>query len=648
MENIGPIMKRFNVHKQAILALSIAMVLTACNQEKDHQQTKEKLAPVHTLTQAKIDSKSINFNPTRDAFFGETHVHTAYSLDAYLGGTRLTHDQAYSYAQGGTVTLAGQQLTRRRPLDFVAISDHAEYIGEMYSALNEGALGYDDPLLLELRTLTDLNERRKWFVKYVVSSARSTTPTHPPFFAGAETVKSAWQLMSEAADRNNKPGVFTALKAFEWSAGAGGANLHRNVIFRDDKVPESVISYVDVQREDDLWQWMAEQEAAGMQLFAIPHNSNASKGMMFPDVQADGSPIDLEYAQLRQHFEPLIEMMQTKGNSEVHRKFWAQDEFSDFENADSIQNSSERTFLKRNFVREGLKIGLAFERKLGVNPFKYGTIGGTDDHNGLPSPVAEDSYIGSHGDEDNTVLARRESNISSWIDGKDLSIGSLAGVWATQNTREGIWDAMKQRETFTTSGPRIKVRFFGGTELPAAPKNAHELVTQGYAFGVPMGSDLNLSISSGSENKAPTFTVHAMKDPQGANLDRIQIIKGWVSNEGELKEDIIDVVWSDNRTKDENGKLTAVGNTVDLTTAQYKNTIGATELISSWRDKNFNAEQHAFYYARVIEIPTPRWTTYDAVRSKMPLLKDVPAIIQERAWTSPIWSRPNAKTVEQK
>ena len=635
-------MKRFNVFKQTAIVVSVAVILPACSQKENHQQGTEKLVPAQTLTKTKIDSKSIDINPNRDAFFGETHVHTAYSLDAYLAGTRLTHDEAYSYAQGGTVTLAGKQLTRRRPLDFVAISDHAEYLGEMYSTLNEGALGYDNPLLAELRSLTDINERRKWFIKYVVSSNRSATPKHPPFFSGVQTTKSAWQLMSEAADRNNKPGVFTALKAFEWSAAPGGANLHRNVIFRDDKVPESTVSYIDIKREDDLWQWMAEQEAAGMQLFAIPHNSNASKGMMFSNVQADGSPIDLEYAQLRQHFEPLIEMMQTKGNSEVHRNFWPQDEFADFENADSIQNSNKRTFLKRNFVREGLKIGLTFEQKLGVNPFKYGTIGGTDDHNGLPSPVAEDSYIGSHGDEDNTVIARRTNNISRWIDGKELSIGSLAGVWATQNTRESIWDAMKRRETFTTSGPRIKVRFFGGTGLPTTPKNGNELVIQGYALGVPMGSDLNSGLTSGliSGTKSPTFTVHAMKDPQGANLDRIQIIKGWVNKNGELKEDIIDVVWSDNRSNDENGKLSAVGNTVDLTTAQYKNTIGATELIGSWTDKNFNAAQHAFYYARVIEIPTPRWTTYDAVRSNMPLLTDIPAIIQERAWTSPIWYKP--------
>lgn len=623
-----------NYLNTTLLAATIGATLIGCGQQSTNEATQKEQAPQEQQVTKTAKSASVAINPNRDAFFGETHIHTAYSLDAYLGGTRLTHDQAYHYAQGGTVTVAGQQLTRRRPLDFVAISDHAEYLGEMYSALNEEALGYDHPLLVELRSLTDLNERRAWFVKYVISSNRSGSPSHPPFFAGAETTKNAWQLMSEAADRNNKPGVFTALKGFEWSAAPGGANLHRNVIFRGSKVPETTLSYIDVQREDGLWQWMTEQEAAGMQLFAIPHNSNASKGLMFPDSQPDGSPIDLEYAQLRQHFEPLIEMMQTKGNSEVHRNFWPQDEFADFENADSIANSSGRDFLKRSFVREGLKIGLAYEQKLGVNPFKYGTIGGTDDHNGLPAAVAEDSYIGSHGDEDNTALLRREGNISGWIDGKDLSIGALSGVWATQNTREGIWDAMKQRETFTTSGPRIKVRFFGGPELSAKPQNPHALVTQGYSLGVPMGSDLT------SGTKPPTFTVHAMKDPQGANLDRIQIIKGWVSTDGGINEKIIDVVWSDERTIDKDGKIAAVGNTVDLTTAQYTNTIGATELMGSWTDTDFNSKEHAFYYARVIEIPTPRWTTYDAVRNKLPLLTDVPATIQERAWTSPIWSRP--------
>jgi hypothetical protein len=572
-------------------------------------------------------------NPLRNAYFGETHVHTAFSLDAYIGGNRITHDDAYRYARGEAVTVNGQPQQRKRPLDFVVISDHAEYIGEMYSTMFQDAPGHDQELLEQLRTMTDLKERQQWFTEYVVKSNRSATPQHPPFFAGDETVRSAWQVMIEAAEAHNEPGVFTALIGFEWSGAPNGGNLHRNVIFRDANVPNAPVSYIDVNREDGLWAWMAEHEANGVKALAIPHNSNASKQMMFPDVKANGDAIDLEYAQTRQHFEPLIEMMQIKGNSEVHRKFWAADEFAGFENADSIQKYSERIFQKRDFVREGLKIGLAYEQKLGVNPFKLGFIGGTDNHNGLPSAVAEDSFIGGHGPEDGSVERRRNAGVANWIDGKDLAIGSLAAVWATENTRAAIWDAMKRRETYVTSGPRIQLRMFGGVELPAAPADAQTLVRQGYERGVPMGADLP------STGAAPTFTVWALKDPDGANLDRIQIIKGWVDSAGALHEDIIDVAWSDGR-QPVDGALPPVGNTVDLATARYTNEIGAAELMGSWRDVEFDPGQHAFYYARAIEIPTPRWTTYDAVRTGLPLLENVPATIQERAWGSPIWYRP--------
>ena len=350
-------------------------------------------------------------NPLRDAYYGETHMHTSFSLDAYIGGARLDHDGAYRYAKGETVTVNGEEKTRRRPLDFVSVTDHAEYIGEMYSTMVESAPGHDQDQLEQLRNMTDLEERQKWFLQYVVENNRGDNPSHPPFFAGAETTRSAWKVMIEAAEAHNNPGVFTALIGFEWSAAPKGGNLHRNVIYRDAQVPDLPMSSYELRREDELWAWMAEQESLGSKALAIPHNSNASKQMMFPDVDAAGDPIDLEYAQIRQHFEPLIEMMQIKGNSEVHRKFWAADEFADFENADSIQNYSDRTFHKRDFVREGLKIGLAFEQKLGVNPFKYGIIGGTDNHNGLPSAVAEDTFIGGHGPEDRTVDARRTSDV---------------------------------------------------------------------------------------------------------------------------------------------------------------------------------------------------------------------------------------------
>ena len=455
-------------------------------------------------------------------------------------------------------------------------------------------------------------------MKYVVSSNRSATPEHPPFFAGPETVRSAWQVAIDAAEEHNNPGSFTAFVAFEWSGAPNGGNLHRNVIYRDARVPDAPVSYIDINREDGLWAWMAEQEQLGIKALAIPHNSNASKGMMFPNVTAQGDPLDLEYARTRQHFEPLIEMMQIKGNSEVHRKFWAADEFADFENADSIQNSSGRVFKKHDFVREGLKRGVAFERELGVNPFKYGFIGGTDNHNGLPSDVAEAAFVGGHGPEDGTVERRRNAGVAGWIDGKDLSIGSLAGVWATENSRAAIWDALRRRETFATSGPRIQVRFFGGVDLLTEPADPVALVEQGYELGVPMGGDL------GVIGAAPTFTVHAMKDPDVANLDRVQIIKGWVDQSGEVFERVVDVAWSGDRQPGADGKIPAVGNTVDLKTARYQNTIGAASLSGSWRDTEFDPEQHAFYYARALEIPTPRWSTYDAVLHDLPLLEDVP------------------------
>ena len=614
------------------VVVAVLLGLTACGGPTPEASSDTN--QVDRAAQSESVSSVGQANPLRDAYFGETHMHTAYSLDAYIGGARLTPSDAYRFAKGEAVTVDGKPVQRQRPLDFVAVSDHAEYIGEMYSTMVEGAPGHDNELLEQLRNLETLEEKQEWFTKYVVSSNRSATPQHPPFFAGPETVNSAWQVVVDAAEEHNDPGRFTAFVAFEWSGAPQGANLHRNVIYRDAHVPEAPVSYIDINREDGLWKWMAEQEANGIKALAIPHNSNASKGMMFPSMNAAGSPIDLEYAQTRQHFEPLIEMMQVKGNSEVHRKFWAADEFADFENADSIQKYSDRTFHKGDFVREGLKIGLKFDQKVGSNPFKYGFIGGTDNHNGLPSAVAEDAFIGAHGPEDGSVERRREAGVANWIDGKDLSIGSLAAVWATENTRAAIWDAMRRRETFATSGPRIQVRFFGGVDLPGEPTEAKAMVDQGYELGIPMGGDL------GPTGAAPTFTVHALKDPDGANLDRIQVIKGWVDADGELHEEVVDVAWSGDRQRGADGKVPAVGNTVDLETAKFTNDIGTATLIGSWRDETFDPEQHAFYYARVLEIPTPRWSTYDAVHYSLPLLEDVPATIQERAWTSPIWTSP--------
>ncbi|WP_193142750.1 MULTISPECIES: DUF3604 domain-containing protein [unclassified Meridianimarinicoccus] len=572
-------------------------------------------------------------NPARNAYFGETHMHTALSLDAYIGGTRLMPSDSYRFAKGAPVLVNGRHKQLDRPLDFAAVSDHAEYLGEMVSTIFPDAPGHLDETIVNLRNLQTLEERQQWFYKYVVSNTRGDNPSHPPFWQGEDTTRTGWQITIDAAEEHNDPGNFTAFIAFEWSAAPAGGNMHRNVIFRDSVVPGLPLDSWTTNKAEELWQWLDATEQAGSTLLAIPHNSNASKGLMFPQVDSFGDPVDAEWAASRNKWEPLVEMMQIKGNSEVHRSFWAADEFANFENADTIQKNSNRWFSKQDFVREGLKIGLAQGQALGTNPNQMGFIGGTDNHNGLTSDVSEDDFIGGHGPEDGSVERRRTAGVGGWIDGIDLSIGSLAGVWAEENTRASIWDAMKRRETFATSGPRIKARMFGGAGLVPV-SDPVDLVAQGYAGGVPMGGVLEAG------QTAPTFTVYAEKDPDGANLDRFQIIKGWVDAEGETHERIIDAVWAGDRTPDSDGQLPPVGNTVDLETALYTNDIGAPMLVGSWTDDDFDPTQGAFYYGRVIEIPTPRWTTYDAVRNGLPLLKEVPATIQERAWTSPIWHTP--------
>lgn len=580
------------------------------------------------------DESSIPNNPMRDAYFGETHVHTALSLDAYIGGTRLMPSDSIRFAKGEPVLVNGRHKQLDRPLDFVAISDHVEYLGEMYSTIYPDAPGHDQDDLKQLRTLDTIKDKQEWFYNYVIANNRSEKPTHPPFYMGPETTKSGWQIEIDAAEEHNDPGKFTAFIAFEWSAAPNGGNMHRNVIFRDNIVPELPLSSYDTNRVEELWAWLQEASDSGSTLLAIPHNSNASKQQMFPELDSFGNALDAGYAEARAKWEPLIEMMQIKGNSEVHQAFWQADEFADFEIANSIQKNSNRYFNKRDYVREGLKLGIAYEQSLGTNPFQLGFIGGTDNHNGLSGDVAEDDFIGGHGPEDGNVGRRRTGGVGGWIDGVDLSIGSLSGVWAEENTRASIWDAMKRRETFATSGPRIKVRMFGGPALNADVSDPVKLVEEGIAKGVPMGGILDAA------SDMPTFTVYAEKDPDGANLDRIQIIKGWVDTDGETHEKIINVVWSDDRALGASGKLPPVGNTVDLKTALYTNDIGSSTLIGAWVDAGFDPQQSAFYYARAIEIPTPRWSTYDAVRNNLPLMKEVAATIQERAWGSPIWYSP--------
>jgi hypothetical protein len=522
-------------------------------------------------------------------------------------------------------------------LDFAAVTDHAEYLGEMYAAMHPGTPGHDNPQIQQLITLTDFEERRNWFIEYVVKAGRGAQRQHTPFYPGEPVVANGWNILTSAATEHNEPGVFTTFNAFEWSAAPGGSNLHRNVIFRGDTVPEVPMSAADIPFEEGLWEWLQAQDQRGARALALPHNSNASKGRMFPSTDHAGDPINADYAHLRGRFERVIEMMQVKGNSEVTRQFWAADEFSDFENADSIAKFSGRVPMKENYVRYGVVQGLADEERLGVNPFKLGFIGGTDSHNGIMGDTDEDNFVGGHGAEDATPKRRQTAEVGGWLAARDQSPGTLTAVWASSNTREAIWDAIYDREVYATSGQRMAVRFFGGWDYQAAMLDRADVINRAYAGGVPMGGEL---ISTGTGKQAPKFLVIASKDALGANLDRIQMVKGWLDNNGTIHDKVFDVAWAGERQPGPDGKLPAVGNTVDLNTATYRNTIGSAELATVWADPEFNPGQRALYYVRVLEIPTPRWTTYDAVRSGLPLPEDVAATIQERAWSSPIWYQP--------
>jgi hypothetical protein len=630
-----------NLARAGILAACIAASMTGCHKDRSPPAAPSGTARPESHGRIAVDpalaarEAAVPEDPMKNAYFGETHLHTSYSLDAYIGGARLTPDDAYRFARGEKVTLGGQPHSIVKPLDFAVVTDHAEYIGEMYSTQVQGAPGYAQGKLEELRNLKTPEEREKWYFWQVMMPAKFGRRTHPSFFAGPETTRNAWQdVIVKAARDQYEPGRFTTLVGFEWTAVQSGGNMHRNVIFRDMAVPDMPLTSIDTTNEEKLWAWMAEQEAAGSKLLAIPHNSNASKGLMFAPMDKSGNPIDAGYARTRSKWEPLIEMMQVKGNSEVVASIWSSDEFAGFENAPSLQDYRDRRFIKENFVRWAVIKGLAYQRALGVNPYRLGFVGGTDSHNGTPGDVVEDNFVGSHGAADSTVDRRRTGEVPNWLKARDESPGALAGVWATKNTRGAIWDAMKSRETFATSGTRIRPRFFCGAGLPGTVEDPVALVRDGYSAGVPMGGTL------ASSGKAPTCTVYASKDPDGANLDRIQIIKGWVDARGEPQEKIIDVAWSGERKRGEGGKLPPVGNTVDLRTATYTNGIGSPVLMGSWTDPDFDPKEPALYYVRVLEIPTPRWTTYDSVRNGLPLLADVPATIQERAWTSPIWYSP--------
>ncbi|TDQ15073.1 uncharacterized protein DUF3604 [Algoriphagus boseongensis] len=616
-----------------LLLLCLAIACTGNKSEKTSaDDTKSTETYVHEGT-----SYEVPYFPLKEAFFGEQHMHTAVSMDAFIAGTRLTPDDAYRFAQGEEIMVNGSMHKIKRPLDWTAVTDHSEFLGETFTLLNEGTPGYDHPVATAMREAKDLKEALGLYKKYVLDVLAGGGDPHPPFYQGPQAAISSWKNNFEATEKNYKPGKFTTIHAYEWTSAPNTANLHRNVFFRDTNLPEVPFSSNEGADPEQLWAWMKIQKDKGIKVFAVPHNPNESKGYLFAEETLSGKPITKEYVETRAAMEPLVEMMQIKGNSEVVPDFWPNDEFADFENAVSIQQYNGRVFEKRNFIRWGLGRGLKYREEFGTNPFKYGFVGGTDSHNGTPSNVEEDNYsVGSHGLVDKTAEDRVKNELDGELYARDANPGGLTAVWATSNTREAIWDGMHAKETYATSGPRIKVRVFAGQGFKSSYESYEALVKDGYEKGVPMGGNY-------SGNSAPEFLVWAIKDPIGPGLDRIQIIKGWVEN-NEIRDTIFNVVASDNRLLPD-GSVTPIDAPVNLKTGEFDKTKGAPELMGVWKDPQFNPDQQAFYYVRILQLPTGRWNLFDEIRNpglKFP--EDTKKEIVERAWASPIWYEPTVKS----
>jgi len=582
-------------------------------------------------------------DPTgRQALFGAVHVHTSYSFDAFTNGTVSRPEDAYAWAQGEPIqgNEAGLVIRIRTPLDFYAVSDHAEMMG-VFPRMKDPESPLSQHPMAERVLSKDMNVAMQAFAEILREFSAGNLD---PAFVDPDISRSVWREIVETADANYVPGRFTTFPAFEWTSNPDRRNLHRVVVFRDSHVvPELAYSAIDSERPEDLWRWMAAQRAAGATLLAIPHNGNASDGLMFSRVDSDGESLDAAYVAARRANEPLYEISQIKGTSETHPDLSPNDEFAGFEIWDyTLSADSERpTQRTGSYARRALLDGLTLAAEGKGNPFQFGFIGDTDTHNAAASNE-EDNYTGKFAFETeprHRLLGVEGAPEAQQQQVREFSSGGLAGVWAEENTRESIYDAMLRRETFATSGPHIRVRVFGGWDFAAADIESRQRVAAGYARGVPMGGELRAPPEGGM----PSFMLWAAKDPKSGNLDRIQVVKGWVDAAGSQHEAVYDVAWSGARERDPHtGKLPHVGDSVDAATATYTNDIGDAELGSVWSDPDFDPARHAFYYVRVLEIPTPRWSTRDAVALGVEVPAGLPVSIQERAWSSPIWYTPGA------
>jgi hypothetical protein len=583
--------------------------------------------------------------------FGDTHLHTSYSFDAGMAGALLGPDDAYRFAKSEeVVSNSGQRVKLSRPLDFLVVADHSDNLGWSADFQRGKPELLADPTVRRWYEMSQSGKGVEAFLELLAAYSTGTSPAAATYNPDNPAFTSAWQEIVNAAEAHNEPGRFTAFIGYEWTSNTNGNNLHRNVIFRDngDKAsqvaPFTTGKPLGSDNPRDLWKWMEQYEIkTGGRTLAIAHNGNLSNGTMFPVIESfTGKPIDLAYAEHRAKFEPLYEVTQMKGDSEAHPMLSLNDEFADFESWDKgnldMSAPKKPEMLEFEYARSALKTGLKLAPELGMNPYKFGMVGSTDSHTGLTA-VEEDNFFGKAAPYEPSAHRMEHAFIkgkAGAIFAREMASAGYAAVWAQENTRASIWDAMKRKETYATTGTRMAVRFFGGYEFTDADAQTRSPAIAGYTKGVPMGGDL----AAAPEGKSPTFLVAALKDPIGANLDRYQIIKGWVDEKGETQEKVYDVAWGGDRMIGADGKLPPVGDTVDAANANWTNTIGAGELIAVWTDPDFDPTHRAFYYGRVLEIPTPRWTTYDAKYFGVELPPEVPASIQERAYTSPIWYTP--------
>ncbi len=607
----------------------------------------------YTITKHDVKGDEPDYSPYVDrdipnrVFWGDTHHHTSYSPDAGLVRNTLGPEAAYRFARGEEVTYSsGLRAKLIRPLDFLVVTDHAEYIGlaDMLRTSDPALLA--DPIGKRWNDMFHAGEGYGLFMEILGSAIKREEKIKNP-----QVKRSIWERFTKIADRYNEPGRFSAFIGFEWSSVPQGNNLHRVVVFRDGAERANQVlpySLFDSEDPEDLWRYLAAYESkTGGQVLAIPHNGNLSNGLMFAEETFSGRPINPAYAQERMRWEPLIEVTQIKGDGETHPLLSTDDEFADFENWDKANLAGtvakEPQMLQYEYARSALKLGLQLESRIGVNPFRFGMIGGTDSHTSLAT-TREENYFGKFAKTEPSPKRYEHEVIRSSVDPKLSTFSSeevasgLAAVWARENTRASIFDSMKRKEVYATTGTRILVRVFAGWNFEPAEVTRPDFADQGYRRGVPMGGDL----PAAPPGKSPTFMVRALRDVDGANLDRVQIIKGWLDKAGETQERIYDIAVSDERKIGSEGRCkTSVGSTVDVPNARYTNTIGDPLMAAHWIDPDFDPKQRAFYYVRVIEIPTPRWTAYDAKRFGITMPSEVPMTVQDRAYTSPIWYTPN-------